>query len=121
MNEPTTLNEPIQKLLDDALRPLFGDLLPEYYAEVERHQQEQREIPKRFISGLQVTFRRAMERAIAYGPGPADEAGYELTADFNDMKDGQDISIREALEAENENHRRRVEEIKQRAARTPQS
>mgnify|MGYP000473184217 CR=1 FL=1 len=113
--EPQTLNQPIQQLLDDALRPVFGDLLPEYYAEQERHDRELREIPTRFMSGLHVAFRRAYERRVAYGPGPADEAGFELQADFRDMKDGQDISIREAMLAEHENYRLRVEEIKRRA------
>ena len=117
MTEPTPFRDTLQQTLDDTLRPIFGDLLPEFYAEQERHDRELRDIPTRFVSGLRVAFRRAYERRVAYGPGPADEAGFELQADFNDFQDGQDVSIREAMIAEHENHRRRVEDIKQRAAR----
>ena len=34
----------LSELLDGALRPLFGDNLPAYYAEVERHQVEAAEL-----------------------------------------------------------------------------
>ena len=115
MPEPTTLKEPIQQLLDDALRPTFGELLPEYYAEVERHQNELREIPKRFVSGFQLAFRRAYERAVAYGSFPGDEAGFRVHAELEDLRGGQDAEIHAALLAEHENHRRNVEDLKRRA------
>jgi hypothetical protein len=57
----------LKQLFDEALRPLFGDNLERYYAEVERHDAEVRELQDRARRAAQELITGALDRLTFFG------------------------------------------------------
>src|SRR4051812_20263857 len=84
----------LQQALDKTLRPILGDNLDAYYAEVERHQQELREIPDR--------LERELLDAVAEVMDPEE---------VNALRVECAGKIRDAMLAEHQEHRKRADAL----------
>lgn len=112
MPEDIPLRAPLQQVLDDALRPLFGENLEAVYAENARHDQELRDIPVRIEREMHTICYRARERAICFGARRPDEVGYAVTAELADFRAQVQARVRAGMEAEHAEHRERIEALR---------
>jgi hypothetical protein len=67
MHEPEPLAAPLQQAMDSALRPMFGERLPDYYAATEAHQAEARELIERARSVERELIDAALDRLTFFG------------------------------------------------------
>ena len=96
--------------MDKALVPMFGENLPLYYAAVERHQGDARELIDRARRVTQELISAALDRLTFFGGDRATflgEAHEHTKAQRSDL----DKELREALVAEREQHNRKVKAL----------
>lgn len=107
MEEPQPIGPTLTQLLDDALRPLFGDNLAAYHAEVERHQAEAAELIDRARRVTQELISGALDRLTFFGGDRAaflGEAHEHTAAQRADL----DRELHDALVEAKERFNRRV-------------
>ena len=86
-HEPSLLAPAIQEVMDKALVPMFGENLPLYYAAVERHQGDARELIDRARRVTQELISAALDRLTFFGEDRATFLGeaHEHTTDLSQM------------------------------------
>ena len=107
MTGPELIRTDLNRLLDDALRPIFGDNLESYYAEVERHDAEVRELQERARLAAQELVTGALDRLTFFGGDRLallPEAERITSAQRMDL----DRELHERLVGEKQTHNRRV-------------
>ena len=107
MTGPELIRTDLIRLLDDALRPIFGDNLERYYAEVERHDAEVRELQERARLAAQELVTGALDRLTFFGGDRLallPEAERITSAQRMDL----DRELHERLVGEKQTHNRRV-------------
>ena len=107
MTEPELIRADLNRLLDDALRPLFGGNLEAYYAEVERHDTEVRDLQERARRAAQTLVIGALDRLTFFG---GDRLALLPEAERMTQARRADIDreLHERLAGEKETHARRV-------------
>jgi len=110
-DEPSTINPAIQEVMDKALVPMFGENLPLYYAAVERHQGDARELIDRARRVTQELISAALDRLTFFG---GDRLA--LLGDAHEHTKAQraelDKELHEALVAERQRFEDRVKALR---------
>jgi len=110
-NEPTHLAPALQRVMDDALRPMFGENLPLYYAAVEKHQAEARELIDLGHRVTQELISAALDRLTFFGGDRLaflGDAHEHTKAQRSDL----DKELHDALVAERERFEERVKALR---------
>ena len=96
----------------DALTPLFGDNLPHYFTEVERHQEEARELIYRHRRVTQELVDAALDRLTFFGGERKAFLGAALDHTLA-QREAVDKELHEALVAARERFHRKVKALLQ--------
>jgi hypothetical protein len=108
MNDaPEPIGPTLDKLMADALRPLFGENLPAYFAEAERHDAEVRELIERARTVTQELLNAALDRLTFFGGERAAFLG-EAHRNTAAQREGLDKELHAALLEAKERFNRRV-------------
>lgn len=110
-NDPQPIGQTLTQLLDDALRPLFGENLPAYHAEVERHDAETRELIDRARRVTQEKINDALDRLTFFG-GDRLALLPEAMRNTAAQREQIDRELHEALLETRERFNRRVEALR---------
>jgi hypothetical protein len=105
--EPTPLAPALQQAMDEALRPLFGENLPAYYAEVGRYDTEIRDIIERARRVAQELIDGALDRLTFFGGERRAFLGCALE-NTQAQRAELDRELHERLVTEKQTHHRRV-------------
>lgn len=97
--------------MEDALRPLFGENLPAYFAEVERYDAEICELQDRTRQCVQELLNAALDRLTFFG---GDRAAFLGEAHTNTQAQRAEVDkeLHEALVEARERHNRRVKALR---------
>ena len=108
---PAPIGLTLQQITDDALRPLFGENLPAFYAEQERHQAEARELIERATRVTRKLVSDALDRLTFFG---GDRLALLPEAERNTAARRADVDreLHEALLEVRERHERRVKALR---------
>lgn len=109
-SEPQDLRPTLDQLLRGALKPLFGENLPLYFAEVERHDAEIRELQERARTVTQELLNTAIDRITFFGGDRLAALG-EAHANTRAQREAVDTELHEALVEAKERHRRKVKAL----------
>jgi hypothetical protein len=101
------VNDALQKSLDAALRPLFGDNLPTYYTEVERYDAETRELIDRHLPVTQKLVDVAVDRLTFFDEDRRALLG-AASENTRAQREAADRELHEALVAARNRHKQRV-------------
>jgi len=104
---PAPIGPTLTQLLDDTLLPMFGENLPAFYAEQERHQAEAAELIDRARRVTQELLNAALDRLTFFGGDRLALLG-EATENTRAQREDLDKELHEALVAARERFNRRV-------------
>lgn len=97
----------VEDLIDDAIQPVLGDRLEDFYAEAERHDREVRAVAERVREQMQVEFQAVLNGRT----GEPEESRFDVTAEMDVLLIRTHEAVRQALKAEHARHLRTVEEL----------
>lgn len=110
-DEPQHIGPTLAQILDGALRPHFGENLAAYYAEVERHDAEARELIDRARHVTQEQLDAALDRLTFFGEDRATCLG-EAHANTQAQREALDKELHAALAEARERFNRRVNALR---------